>query len=116
MFEAHDFYADEVLPAVQVNQPEPDFSQPAAVHLIHSRYQCPLYIWFSPGKRKTVAGQPLPVWYIHVEYRLADGSQAYRLLEKPRETTISGALWQQLTELELAGICPLQTRAAPIGR
>ncbi len=116
MFEAHNFYADEVLPAVQINQPEPDFSQPAAIHLIHSRYQCPLYIWFAPGKRKTAQGHPQPVWYIHVEYRQSDGSHGCQILERPRSESIPPQLWQQLTELELADICPLQTRAAPVGR
>ena len=115
MFEAHNLYADEFLPAQHNDATTPaEPKLPNAVHLLHAQYQCPLYIWFAQGKRKSRDGQLTPTVYIHVEYRRADGTPAWKLLQYAG-TAVPEAIWQQLTELELPGLCPQQTRANPIG-
>jgi len=112
MFEAHNYYADDLLPQVDAEPQQPTVLP--ELHLIHQHYQCPLYIWFAGGKRKDGRAVPHDTWYIHIEYRQADGSHGYHLLERRHQNTIDPALWQELTELELPGICPQQTRLRPV--
>ncbi|MCV6589795.1 MAG: hypothetical protein OIF57_12290 [Marinobacterium sp.] len=137
MFEAHQFenrsftlYSadnDAVEPSLAVvsssavSDAQSSSSRPSALllpeplHLIHSRTLSPLYIWFVEGKRKDRTGIARRTWWVQVEYRRADGSHGLHRLELPVCQAIDPTLWQHLTELELGDLCPLQTRAAPVG-
>jgi len=117
MFEAHNIYADECLFESDNSGIDNAGSvQPADIHLLHTGYQCPLYIWFARGKRKDQDGVARPTWYIHVEYRQHNGSHGYRLLEVADDNGLPSDVWQTLTELELPQLCPEQTRRNPVGR
>ena len=123
MFEAHSLYADDFLPqsttaSVDCALPAGNDSEsgPADIHLLHAHHLCPLYIWFARGKRKNAAGEAQATWYIHVEYRRANGSHGYRLLEVQDQNGLPANVWQRLTALELPDICPEQTRLNPVKR
>lgn len=123
MFEAHTLSATEFefsQPALTVaNQAVSTLDSaavPPALQLIHRQYRCPLYVWFAEGKRKDKQHQVEQVWFIYVEYRRADQSHGCKVLEVTRGDYISSDIWQQLTSLTLADICPQSTRSNPILR
>ncbi|MEH6825259.1 MAG: hypothetical protein V7629_15230 [Motiliproteus sp.] len=86
-------------PAAEPDQPP---LLPPARHLIHAS-GCPVYVWWAHGKRQNRAGRHWCCWFVYLEYRLANGDNAYVQQELGIDRVGDPELWQRLARTPLPG-------------